>query len=129
MRDLRLAWTLLRGAGGREVIRLAAMTLGVAMAVWAVLIGLAAPRAVEHAHQVAVNRAPVVSRQSAAAGGLSLRSVSVVVSNRVWTQVTVTGATADSPRPPGLLAWPAPGQTVPSTAEHARRLGSEVSHA
>jgi hypothetical protein len=120
VRNLRLAWSLLRGAGGREAIRLTAMVLGVAVALWAVLIGLAAPRVAEHAHQVAVNRSPVLNSSDTRAVGPHMRSVSVTVSGRAWTQVTVSGATVTSPLPPGLRAWPHPGLSVPSPA--LRRL-------
>ncbi|GAA4702619.1 FtsX-like permease family protein [Nocardioides conyzicola] len=114
-RDVRLAITLVRGAGRRDAVRLVAMAFGVALAVYAALVGIAAPRVATAAHEVEVDRAPVLSEQSAA-HGLRIQSASITVHDRVWTRATVTGAGSRAPRPPGVAQWPASGESIVSPA-------------
>ncbi|WP_300681529.1 FtsX-like permease family protein [Nocardioides sp.] len=115
MADLGLAYRLLRGAGRREIVRLCAMALGVALAVFAVLIGIAAPRVTAQAHQVEADRTPVYAENDSSTG-LHLSSTTATLHNRPWTRVEVSAATAASPLPPGLTAWPQVGQSVASPA-------------
>lgn len=119
MADLRLAVRLLLGAGPRELVRLAAMAIGVGFACFAVLVGIAAPRVAADAHAIQVDRAPTYDLE-ATGGGLQLGVTAATLEDRPWTRVAVSGATPDSPLPPGLSRWPAPGTTIASPA--LRRL-------
>lgn len=113
MRDLRLALALVRGAGPADLIRLTTMALGVAGATLAILVGLAAPRVSSAADAVRADRAPVGQEGRA---GLQVSSSQTVLDGRVWTQTSASDVTADSPRPPGVSAWPSPGTTLASPA-------------
>lgn len=115
-RDLRLSGRLLLGGGRRDAARGVAMTLGVAMAVFAALISTAAPRAQHAAQDVLISRAPVWGEQTAGTGGLQLSTTDAAVGTRPWTRVSVSGVEAGSPLPPGVSAWPALGSSLVSPA-------------
>lgn len=117
MRDLRLALRLVRGGGRTETVRLAVLTAGVALAVLGVLVGTAVPRVSSDAARAEAGRTRVV----AAPDTPTTSDLRVLVSEdrldgRRWTHAVVTGAGADTPVPPGLDAWPGPGETVVSPA-------------
>jgi len=91
------------------------MALGIGLATYACLVGIAAPRVSSEQSQVEMARTPVLSQYDRAKG-LGLSSSQSVVGDKPWTQVEVTGASTSSPLPPGLIRWPAPGTTVVSPA-------------
>lgn len=117
--DIRLALRLVRGAGRRDAVRLVAMALGVGFAVFAALVGIAAPRVSAQAHAVEVARGPVWGTTNDVAGGLRLETSNVTIGDQPWTRISVSGAGADSPLPPGISAWPSAGSTVVSPALRA----------
>lgn len=88
---------------------------GIALATVAVLVGVLVPRVVAAASDVVAARTPVASVDTSDVG-LHVETSSVVVDGRQWTRVVATGAEKDSPRPPGLAAWPAVGRTAVSPA-------------
>jgi hypothetical protein len=123
--DLRLAVRLVRGSGRRDAIRFTAMTLGVAAALFAVLVGLAAPRVSASAHAVEAARTPRPTTAQAGPRETTLRvtTSSETIGDRPWTQVSAFGTRPTSPRPPGLVQWPAAGHSVvsPSLARELTR--------
>lgn len=116
VRDLGLALRLLRGAGRREGVRLAAMAAGVALATTAVLVGLAGPRVAAAEHRTLVARSPYLAPAEPGSDGLGLQSSTALLDDRTWTRVDLSGAASGAPRPPGVEAWPAPGHALVSPA-------------
>lgn len=115
--DLRLALRLLRGAGRRELVRLAATAVGVGLATFAVLAGLTAPRVAGDAHDIEAARKPVLSDGPAKGGsGLQVETSTAAVGDRPWTRVAVSGASPGAPVPPGISQWPAVGTSIVSPA-------------
>ena len=114
--DLRLALVLIKGGGRRDLVRLVAMALGVVLAVFAALLGLAVPRVASAARDVEAARQPVFRDVAAGDRGLVVHTSPLMVGSRPWTRVVAGGVSAGAPRPPGLMAWPAQGLTVPSPA-------------
>ncbi len=117
--DFRLAYALLRGAGPRDRVRAIAMILSVGFALYAVLIGIAAPRAQADAHDVIAARTPLWSQDGRTANGLRLQTVNAVLDDQPFTRVDVSGDRVGELLPPGLTAWPRVGETVPSPALRA----------
>jgi hypothetical protein len=116
--DLRLALLLVRGAGRRDAVRFVSMTLGVAVALMAILVGLAAPRVSSAAHGVEAARTPRLTSAQPGQPGPALRvsTSNETFGDRPWTQVSVSGVDVGSPLPPGLPRWPRAGHTVVSPA-------------
>ena len=105
------------------------MAFGVGLAVFAALVGVAAPRATAGAQRIVAARSPVWS-DTGTRDGLRLETTTATVGDRPWTRVSVSGAGPRSPLPPGLQSWPPLGSTVASPA--LRRLvaaGGQVSEA
>jgi len=94
------------------------MALGVALAVYAALLGTAVPRVSAAAHDVEAARSPRMSVEPAAAG-LTWDLSTATVADRPWTRVSVRGADVRAPRPPGVAAWPAAGRSLVSPALRA----------
>ena len=103
----------------RDSVRLSAMVLSVACAVFAVLVGIAAPRSQSHAREVMAARTPNWSTNAGPRDGLRVESVNALLDGQPWTNVTISGRGASSLLPPGLQRWPAQGETVPSPALRA----------
>lgn len=116
--DALLAVRLLRGAGRREIVRLGATVLGVALAMFAVLLGLTTPLAISSGTDVEAARTPVIADR-VVRDVPTLDRVTrsdVAVGGTPWTRVQVSGVTSGSPLPPGVEVWPAPGTTLVSPA-------------
>lgn len=118
VRDAALAWRLLLRGDSHGRIGTLLATLGVAVAVAAALLVAAVPRALDGADSRNVARTPVGQPGTS---GMRISSSMELFEGRSWTRVYVADARADSPRPPGVAEWPAPGQTVVSP-ELARLL-------
>lgn len=113
--DVRIALHLLRGSGKPDWVRHIAMVLGIGLALLATFVGLSAPLAASRQHAVDVARSPSVGSRSND-NALELRSSTSTLGERVWTRVSASGLGLDSPKPPGVTAWPAPGETLVSPA-------------
>lgn len=115
MRDLWLAIRLVRGAGRRDVTRLAVMAAGIALTVVALLVAHAIPRAMAAGVTREDARTPIAAEHDSPAAA-RWSSVQQLVGDRLWTQFTVSGVTAATPLPPGLSAYPDVGSTTVSPA-------------
>ncbi|GAB94541.1 hypothetical protein KILIM_005_01580 [Kineosphaera limosa NBRC 100340] len=92
--------------------------VGVAVAVFCALLVTAVPRALEAADSRLVARTPVGQPGT---HGMRITSSIELFEGRAWTRMYVAGPGVADPRPPGLDAWPAAGQTLLSP-ELARTL-------
>ncbi|MCR6688082.1 FtsX-like permease family protein [Cellulomonas sp.] len=117
MRDLGLALRLVRGAGRRDGARFALLVVGTAVATLGLLLGTVVPRVSSEAGGVLQART-VRTEGPGESARTELRVVtsSDELAGRPWTRVVVSGTGTDSPLPPGLAAWPAPGRSVLSPA-------------
>ncbi len=111
--DLRLTWRLLRSGDHRAVIRTALTALGVAVGVVACLVALSIPLALDAADARNAARTPFGERTGT---GLHYSASVELLDGKPWTRAMVSGTAAGSPRPPGVSAWPAVGQTMVSPA-------------
>lgn len=123
--DAALTWRLLLRGDRQGRIGTVLATLGVAIAVVATLLMAAVPRALDAADARNVARTPIGDPGSS---GMRISSSTELFEGRAWTRIYVADAAADSPRPPGVDAWPAPGQTLPSPelARILRQRGDAV---
>ncbi len=115
MNLLRLRWRLARGAGSRELWRMVAVSVGIALAVLTALVAIAVLRQFAYREAVLSSRVPVGSQQESV-HGLHVASVGEQVDGREATIVTVSGVDSTSRRPPGVSAWPSVGDSLVSPA-------------
>ena len=128
MKNLRLAFRLLRGAGSRDIVRTIMMTVGIALSVAALMVGLSIPRALSAAATREAAREPVWGEPRAGTIAMFVHGSDTAVGDDVWTQVRIEGGDERSPLPPGLTELPAEGHSVVSPAL-ARLLVAEPSRA
>ncbi|MDG4788494.1 hypothetical protein O7626_21575 [Micromonospora sp. WMMD1102] len=115
----RWSWLGLRlsvGSGRGGLLRTALMSSGAALGVLLVLGSLATVSVAGAQHERAEARTPVREEKPATPSTLRIYDISDAVGGRVLRRTAVVGATATSPRPPGVAALPAPGEMVVSPA-------------
>ncbi|AVT40522.1 FtsX-like permease family protein [Plantactinospora sp. BB1] len=115
----RWIWLGLRlsvGSGRGGLLRTALMSSGAALGVLLVLASLATVSVAGAQHGRAEARTPVREENPASPSALRIYDIEDVVGGRVLRRTAVIGATATSPRPPGVAALPAPGEMVVSPA-------------
>ncbi|MCI9887002.1 hypothetical protein JT358_00815 [Micrococcales bacterium 31B] len=113
IRDIRLGLRLIAGAGPRDILRIALMVAGLAIALASVLLCLAVPTALARAEATDIARTPIVTTDTGAAFAWgSVRQAETVP----WHSVTVGGDLSGVKPPPGLSAWPEPGHSIVSPA-------------
>ncbi|MEH0973846.1 FtsX-like permease family protein [Micromonospora sp. CPCC 205546] len=113
---VRLGLRLCRGGGPAGLVRLVLQAAAVAFGAFVLLATLAAPGVAERQDGRIGDREPVLAASAGTAGCFKLRTVEDNVGSRPLRRVAVWNATAQSPRPPGVLAWPAAGEIVVSPA-------------
>lgn len=109
-----LGLRLALGAGRAGWLRTVLMSCGAAAGVFVLLACLAGLSVAQAQQRRAEARSPVLAHQEA--GGLRLIEINDVVGERPLRRIAVGGATAGSPRPPGLRRFPVPGEVVVSPA-------------
>ncbi|GAA3764817.1 FtsX-like permease family protein [Plantactinospora mayteni] len=115
----RWIWLGLRlsiGSGRAGVLRTALMSSGAALGVLVVLGSLATFSAAGAQHERAEARSPVREEQPSTPSTLRIYDIEDALGGRVLRRTAVIGATATSPRPPGVAVLPAPGEVVVSPA-------------
>lgn len=125
MTTVRLAWRLLRGGGRQGAVRLLLLTLGVVIAVTAVLSALALTSALGDRERRAQQREPTSASQSAQ-GLLSVRIRQEVYHDQAWRRLLVGNVGPGAARPPGVRELPQPGQSVVSPALYSARADPAV---
>ncbi|MEV0392025.1 FtsX-like permease family protein [Polymorphospora rubra] len=113
----RWLWLGLRlsvGSGRAGVLRTVLMASGAAIGVFAVLAGLAGATVAASQQERTGARTPV--RAENGPGQLRMIEIDDGIGTRALRRTALTGATADSPRPPGVDAYPGPGEVVLSPA-------------
>ncbi|MEO3780209.1 FtsX-like permease family protein [Micromonospora sp. B11E3] len=113
---VRLGLRLCRGGGAAGLVRLVLQAAAVSFGAFVLLATLAAPGVAERQDGRLGDREPVVATSAGTAGCLKLRTVEDNIGSRPLRRVAVWNTTAQSPRPPGVLAWPAAGEIVVSPA-------------
>ncbi|MFC0529864.1 FtsX-like permease family protein [Phytohabitans kaempferiae] len=113
-RWLWLGVVLSVGSGRTGLLRTVLMASGAAIGVFMVLAGLAGATVAASQRERALARTPAQVENSAAE--LRMLEVEDGIGPRVLRRTAVAGATAGSPRPPGLDAYPDPGELVVSPA-------------
>jgi hypothetical protein len=127
-KNLGLALRLIRGAGPRDIVRTILMTVGIALSVAALMVGLSIPRALSAAATREAAREPVWGDPGTGTTAMIVHSSGTAVGDVVWTQVQIEGGNENSALPPGLTELPAEGHSVVSPAL-ARLLAAEPSRA
>ncbi|MEN3611101.1 FtsX-like permease family protein [Plantactinospora sp. ZYX-F-223] len=115
----RWIWLGLRlsiGSGRGGLLRTALMSSGAALGVLLVLASLATVSVAGAQHERAEARTPVREEKPASPSALRIYDIEDAVGGRVLRRTAVVGATATSPRPPGVAVLPAPGEMVVSPA-------------
>ncbi|MEO3923160.1 FtsX-like permease family protein [Micromonosporaceae bacterium B7E4] len=115
----RWIWLGLRlsiGSGRGGLLRTALMSSGAALGVLLVLASLATVSVAGAQHERAEARTPVREEKPVSPSALRIYDIEDVVGGRVLRRTAVVGATATSPRPPGVAVLPAPGEMVVSPA-------------
>ncbi|MEQ4306006.1 FtsX-like permease family protein [Plantactinospora sp. B6F1] len=115
----RWLWLGLRlsiGSGRGGLLRAALMSSGAALGVLLVLGSLASVSVAGAQHDRAEARTPVREENPASPSTLRIYDIEDAVDGRLLRRTAVIGATATSPRPPGVAALPAPGEIVVSPA-------------
>ncbi|MDW5328166.1 FtsX-like permease family protein [Plantactinospora sp. KLBMP9567] len=115
----RWIWLGLRlsiGSGRGGLLRTALMSSGAALGVLLVLASLATVSVAGEQHGRAEARTPVREEKPASPSALRIYDIEDAVGGRVLRRTAVVGATATSPRPPGVAVLPAPGEMVVSPA-------------
>ncbi|MEV7227343.1 FtsX-like permease family protein [Polymorphospora sp. NPDC051019] len=113
----RWLWLGLRlsvGSGRAGMLRTVLMASGAAIGVFTVLAGLAGATVAVSQQERTGARTPV--RVENGPGQLRMIEIEDGIGTRVLRRTALTGATADSPRPPGVDAYPGPGEVVLSPA-------------
>jgi len=151
---IRLGLRLSLGAGRAGLIRTVLMSAGAALGVLIMLACLASVSVAQAQQRRAEARSPVFTYDTSAepggadaeaggvgaeaggdgaeaggvggrsAAGLRLLEINDIIGDRPLRRIAVGGATPDSPRPPGLTAFPGPGEVVVSPALSAL-IGSD----
>ena len=114
MRWVRLGLRLSVGSGRVGLLRAALMSAGAALGVFVVLASLATVSVASAQLRRAEARTPV--HEKAGTNGLRMIEIDDAIGGRPLRRTVVAGVTARAPRPPGLAAYPAPGQVVVSPA-------------
>lgn len=112
-RDLALAFRLLAGARGAELLRSVLTALGIAVAAFAVLMTLSVPQTLSAADERVAMRAPIAK---VSPEGMRYYASTELLGQREWLRVEVAAVDASSPRPPGVEVWPSPGESLVSPA-------------
>ncbi|WP_410814888.1 FtsX-like permease family protein [Micromonospora sp. 067-2] len=113
---VRLGLRLCRGGGTAGLVRLVLQAAAVAFGAFVLLATLAAPGVADRQDGRLGNREPVLTSSADSAACLKLRTVEDNIGSRPLRRIAVWNATAQSPRPPGVPAWPAAGEIVLSPA-------------
>lgn len=120
MRDAVLGARLLWGGGRRQLVRLLAMAVGLAVGIAAVLLVAQMPRVLAARNQTAADRTPVPMANHTRDARFATYVAHTTWTGRPVVRVFVSGASTTDPAPPGVERLPRPGELVLSPA--ARRL-------
>ncbi|GAB3157076.1 ABC transporter permease [Micromonospora sonneratiae] len=115
----RWLWLGLRlsiGSGRGGLLRTALMSSGAALGVLLVLSSFAAVSAAGAQHDRAQARTPVRDESGTNSSTLRVWEIQDAIGDRALRRTVVVGATATSPRPPGVAELPRPGEIVVSPA-------------
>ncbi|MFY1671963.1 FtsX-like permease family protein [Plantactinospora sp. WMMB334] len=115
----RWIWLGLRlsiGSGRGGLLRTALMSSGAALGILLVLASLATVSVAGAQHERAEARTPVRDASGSSPATLRIHAIEDAIGGRVLRRTAVVGATATSPRPPGVVALPRPGEIVVSPA-------------
>lgn len=125
MLALRLGIRLLRGGGQAGRSRLVLMVLGIGFGVLAVLLALAAPRALQAGAERVMDRFVVVAGDTDRAT-FRFAFLRDDLGDRYWTRVLVADVSDSAEPPPGIAALPAPGTAYLSPAAAAANRAAGV---
>ncbi|MBE1492072.1 FtsX-like permease family protein [Plantactinospora soyae] len=115
----RWIWLGLRlslGSGRGGLLRTALMSSGAAIGVLLVLASFASVSVAGAQYDRARARTPVWDSSGASPATLRISDIEDAIGGRVLRRTVVSGATADSPHPPGIAALPRPGEVIVSPA-------------
>lgn len=115
MREFGLFLRLTQGGGRRGAVRLALMTLGMAIGVLAILVAVSIPRVLSARTDRANARNPL-SAASADQTRFTFEVVEDVIGDRVWTRVFIADPIPGAPTPPGVGSLPEAGSAILSPA-------------